>query len=285
MAFEIRPQIRAALELIRLDLAFGAGFFVVAGECFAFGGLPPVREVLLGFVALFFISGSANVANDYFDREVDRVNLPTRPLPSGRISVRGLWLLFLVCSVAGLAAAAFLGPPVLLLAAVFWGIALLYNVKLKEYGIAGNLVVATCVSMTVLLGGIVAGSVNGLVLTFAALAFLFDLAAEIASDAMDMEGDTLRSPDGLAKRYGRDRTLIISGLILGVFAALAFLPAVTGWLGTGYLVLAALFGIWTIWCTVNLVMSRTSIAGRMQVRRLYLAWGLFVVVTTVSMIL
>jgi geranylgeranylglycerol-phosphate geranylgeranyltransferase len=285
MAFEISPGIRAALELIRLDLAFGAGFFVVAGECFALGGLPPAREVLLGFVTLFFISGSANVANDYFDREVDRVNIPTRPLPSGLISVRRLWLLFFLCSAAGLAAAALLGPRVLLLAAVFWGIALLYNVKLKEYGIAGNLVVATCVSMTVLFGGIVAGAVNGLVLTFAALAFLFDLAAEIASDAMDMEGDVLRSTGGLAKWYGRNRALRVAGIILGLFAALAFLPDITGWLGTGYLVLAALFGTWTIWCTVNLVRSRTSVAGRVQVRRLYLAWGLFVVVTAVSLIL
>lgn len=284
MAFKIGPGIRAALELIRLDLAFGAGFFVVAGECFALGGLPPAREVLLGFVALFFISGSANVANDYFDRDVDRVNIPTRPLPSGRISVRGLWLLFLVCSVAGLAAAALLGPPVLLLAAVFWGIALFYNIKLKEYGIAGNLVVATCVSVTVIFGGIVAGAVNGLVVTFAALAFLFDLAAEIASDAMDIEGDTLRSTGGLAKRYGRDRALRVAAIILDVFVALAFLPAVTGWLGTGYLVLAALFGTGTIWCTVNLIMSRTSVAGRAQVRRLYLAWGLFVIVTAVSLI-
>jgi geranylgeranylglycerol-phosphate geranylgeranyltransferase len=285
MAHPKSTGIRAAPELIRLDLAFGAGFFAVAGECFALGGLPPVREILLGFLALFFISGSANVANDYFDREVDRVNIPTRPLPSGRISARGLWLLFLLCSAAGLAAAALLGSLMLLIAAVFWGIAFLYNVKLKEYGIAGNLVVATCVGMTVLVGGIVAGSVNGLVLTFAALAFLFDLAAEIASDAMDMEGDALRSTGGLAKRYGRARALFVAGILFCMFAGLALLPAVTGWLGTGYLVLAALSGTWTIWCIVNLVMSRTSVAGRAQVRRLYLAWGLFVVVTAVSLIL
>jgi len=35
----------------------------------------------------------------------------------------------------------------------------------------------------------------------------------------------------------------------------------------------------------NLVMSRTSIAGRARVRRLYIARGLFVIVTAVSLIL
>ncbi|HUT38983.1 MAG TPA: UbiA family prenyltransferase [Methanoregula sp.] len=108
-------------------------------------GTASANQVLWGFLALFFISGSANISNDYFDRDVDRINLPTRPLPSGRISVRELWILFFLFTTAGLAAAALLGPLVLALVAVFWGIALLYNMKFKEYGVFGNLIVATCV--------------------------------------------------------------------------------------------------------------------------------------------
>jgi geranylgeranylglycerol-phosphate geranylgeranyltransferase len=37
----IGTKIRACADLIRMDLALGAGFFLVAGEVLAFGGLPP----------------------------------------------------------------------------------------------------------------------------------------------------------------------------------------------------------------------------------------------------
>jgi geranylgeranylglycerol-phosphate geranylgeranyltransferase len=285
MTFGIGTKIRACAELIRLDLAFGAGFFLVAGEIFAIGGMPPVPLVLAGFLALFFISGTANIANDYFDREVDRINLPARPLPSGRISVSELWILFFLVTAAGLAAAAFLGPIVLALVFVLWGLSLLYNIKFKEYGIAGNLVVAFCVGMTVILGGIAAGTINGVVLTFAVLAFLFDLGEEIAADAMDIEGDQLRSSHSLAKSRGRRFAIRISALLFCVFFVLTLVPFLAGWLGYDYLVLAAAMDLWMIWCTANLVRDRTIENGRVQIRRLYLSWGLFVILVVISRIL
>ena len=182
---------------MRIDLVFGAGIFVVAGEILGLGGLPPLKAALLGFLTGLFISGSANISNDYFDRDVDRVNQPGRPLPSGRISVAQLWTLSLLFAAAGLATAALLGSLVLVLAAAVWGIALLYNMKFKEMGLFGNLTVAFCVAMTVIIGGATVGVIHGIVLTFAVLAFLFDLGEEIAADAMDVIGDELRSSKAL----------------------------------------------------------------------------------------
>lgn len=277
-------KIRACADLIRMDLALGAGFFLVAGEILAFGGSPPLYQVLLGFLTLFFISGSANISNDYFDREVDRINLPARPLPSGRISVPELWLLFLLFTAAGLTAAALLGPLVLALVSSLWGIALLYNMKLKESGFAGNLIVATCLGMIFVLGGITAGTINGVVLTFAALAFFFDLGEEIAADAMDVKGDQVRSSKSLAKRWGRTFAMRISGIMFGVFFVLTLLPFLMGWFGYDYLFLIAVTDCWMISCSLNLVRSRTTEEGRLQIRRLYLAWGLFVIVFAITRI-
>lgn len=227
----IGTKIRASADLIRVDLALGAGIFFVAGGILAIGGLPPLNQVLFGFLTMFFISGSANISNDYFDRDVDKINLPARPLPSGRISVSELWVLFFLFTAAGLTNAALLGPLVLALVSVFWGIALLYNIKLKDSGFAGNLIVAVCVAMTVILGGITAGTINGVLLTFAALAFFFDLGEEIASDALDVKGDQLRSSESLAKRRGRTSAIRISGVMFTVFCVLTLLPFLMGWLG------------------------------------------------------
>jgi geranylgeranylglycerol-phosphate geranylgeranyltransferase len=285
MRLSIGTKIRASADLIRMDLALGAGIFFVAGGILALGGVPPLNQVLFGFLAVFFISGSANISNDYFDRDVDRINLPARPLPSGRISVPELWALFFLFTAAGLMTAALLGPLVLALVAVLWGIALLYNIKLKNSGFAGNLVVAVCVAMTVLLGGITAGAINGFLLTFTALAFFFDLGEEIASDAMDVEGDRLRSSKSLAKRWGRTAAIRIAGVVFAVFCLLTLLPFALGWLGYDYLVPGAVMALWTISCWWRLARARTVDEGREQVRRLYLAWGLFVVVSVVTRIL
>jgi len=285
MAAGIGTKLRASAELIRMDLALGAGCFLVAGEIFAVGGLPPAGQVLLGFLTLFFISGSANISNDYFDREVDRINLPGRPLPSGRITVAELWVLFSVFTVAGLACAAFLGPLVFAVVLILWGISLLYNMKLKEYGLAGNLIVASCLGMMFVTGGITAGTINGVVLTFAALAFFFDLGEEIASDAMDVRGDEVRSSRSLAKQWGRDRAITVAGLMYGIFFLLTLLPFLAGWLGYDYLVLVAITDLVMISCALTLIRSRVIEEGRVQVRRLYLAWGIFVIVFAFTRIL
>ncbi|MBT8508263.1 prenyltransferase [Methanomicrobiaceae archaeon CYW5] len=285
MTFGAGIPVRAMFELIRLDLAFGAGFFLVAGQILAIGGVPPFEMALAGFIMLFCISGSANISNDYFDREVDRVNRPDRPLPSGRITPRGLWMLFVACTVVGFAAAAFISLPVLVLGVVLWGLSLLYNVKIKEYGLAGNLVVAFCVGMTIVTGGITMGMVTGPVLLFGILAFLFDLGEEIAADAMDVTGDQLRPSRSLAKVKGRKVAITTAAAVFGVFYILTLVPVVMGWFGYEYLLLAAVIDLWMIWCTIQLLRDRSIEEGHRQVRRLYLAWGAFVIVLVVSGIL
>ena len=216
---------------------------------------------------------------------MDRVNRPDRPLPSGRVSVAELWALFVAFAAAGLASAALLGPAVLALATTAWGVALLYNVRLKEAGLLGNLAVAFCVSMTIVIGGAAAGAVNGLVLTFGALAFLFDLGEEIASDAMDVEGDSLRSSRSIAARSGRAHALRLSGVVFSLFIALTFLPFLAGWLGQAYLLCAVVAGLCMSYLSARLVRSTTIVEGRVLVRRLYLAWGAFVIVFVVASLL
>ena len=50
------------------------------------GGLDPFSNVLLAAFAAAFITIGANVINDYFDIDIDRINKPDRPLAAGEIS-------------------------------------------------------------------------------------------------------------------------------------------------------------------------------------------------------
>ena len=249
---------------------------MVAGEILGQGSLPSFNQALLGFMTGLFVSGSANISNDYFDREVDRVNQPGRPLPSVRVSVTELWTLSLLFAAVGLAAAALLGRQVLALSAAALGVATLYNMKLKELGLLGNLCVAFCVAMTVIIGGATVGVISGIVLTFAALAGLFDLGEEIASDAMDVMGDQLRSSRSIAKIKGKDYALRLSTGIFALFILLTLLPVLMGWLGYSYLQLILAADLFMSYFSCRLIGSNTIEEGRTAIRRLYLTWGMFV---------
>ena len=61
--------------------------------------------VLLAKIAVFFETAAGNVINDYFDYNIDLINKPERPIPSGRISLKNGrnygYLLFLAGTICG----------------------------------------------------------------------------------------------------------------------------------------------------------------------------------------
>jgi geranylgeranylglycerol-phosphate geranylgeranyltransferase len=120
--------------------------------------------------------------------------------------------------------------------------------------------------------------INGIVLTFAALAFLFDLGEEIAADAMDVIGDELRSSKSIAKRKNKTYALRLSGVIFIIFIMLSFLPFLMGWLGYVYLLLIVVTDLCISYFSSRLLLSDTIEEGRIQIRRLYLTWGMFVAI-------
>jgi geranylgeranylglycerol-phosphate geranylgeranyltransferase len=274
----ITRKVKGISDLLKTELPVAAGVCVVAGQILALGGLPSLTEAVLGFLTGFFISGALMMTNDYFDLEVDRVNHPERPLPSGRITVPELVILTIIFTMAGLASAAALGLPAFLIAVVIWIIGILYNWKFKESGLAGNMMVGLSVGMTFIAGGVSVGqTTNGLVWVFGALAFIFDLAEEIANGAMDVEGDKLRSARSLAIVKGKKFALGVSGLLYAVFIALSFLPYVLGWLGLAYLVLVVVTDLAVAYFVYGLLRSETPQEGKRRTRQLYLTLLLFVV--------
>ena len=86
-----KKKFKAIYNLIRPKLPLSGGICVVAGQILlVLHTLPTLFIGVLGFLTGFFISGAAMITNDYFDIEVDRINHPQRPLPSGIISVNEL---------------------------------------------------------------------------------------------------------------------------------------------------------------------------------------------------
>ena len=196
-----------------------------------------VRLLLVSVSALLLLS-AGNAINDYCDYNIDQINRPRRPLPSGRIQR----LHALIFAIVLIAIGIWLGT---LINRTATGIAILVSVALVGYAFwlkrtpfVGNLVVSGLTSVTFVSGGVAIDSVQG-TLVPAIFAFLFTTAREIIKDIEDREGDLKNSV----------KTLSILNPRLAVGTALGFIalvivfspvPYLFGWYSWHYLFVVVL---------------------------------------------
>jgi len=267
---QVRSKLKGIAQLIRMDLSFAAAICVVAGEILALSGTPSLIEVLAGFSCGFFISASALVLNDYFDLESDRINAPNRPLPSGIVSKSEIIYLTVFTTLLGLYSAFFLGIPVLIIGIIFWIIGVLYNWKLKRTGLLGNIMVASSVAITFIIGGIAVGNPwNVTVWSFGLMAFLVDLGEEISADTMDLEGDKLQNSKSIAIVWGRKFALKISSFLFGLVILVSFFPLIFGNLGKIYILAMIIIDANIIYFVYKLFKTRTDAEGRKYIIGIY----------------
>lgn len=218
------------------------------------------------------MSAPAMILNDYFDISVDKVNVPHRPLASGLVSPGSAITLTVITSILGLIVSFFINLIAVLLFIGFWLIGFLYNWRLKEKGLWGNLLVSSSVAVTFILGGITAGhGWSPVVWILSGMAFMINLGEEIAADAMDMEGDSLRGVKSLAIKLGRKRALQISFALFTVAVAISILPYVLGLLDISYLLIIAVTDILIVFFGIRLLSSPTLQIGRNAIRSVYLS--------------
>lgn len=267
-----RRKIKGLIELLRPELPIAAGLCVIIGEIIAYGRYPSFQKLFLGFLWGFFISSPAMIINDYFDIEVDRVNSPHRPLPSGLILPITAINFAIFTTLIGLVASAFISKSAILLYIIFWLVGFLYNWKLKEMGLLGNLLVSSSVSITFILGGIAVGEPwNEAVWIFSLIVFLFDLGEEIASDVMDIEGDKKRNVKSLAILIGGKNALRISASLFILVIILSFRPVLWNLLGTSYLFIITITDIMIFIFEIKLLKCRSIKTGRFYIRAIYLS--------------
>jgi 4-hydroxybenzoate polyprenyltransferase and related prenyltransferases len=227
--------------------------FVVVGAYIAGGAAAATGAgMTAGAVTLLAVVGGFAM-NDYFDRDIDRVNDPERPIPRGAVTPQSAIIIAAVAfgSAATVAVSALSAPPTAIV--LIWIVALVvYTPVIKgRYGL-GNLLIAGLVGSAAVLGGLVTHTPGpAVVMGLLATQMLFGF--EILKDLEDVVGDTEAGLRTLPLMLGQRTTVWI---ILGVLAAtvpLSLVPVVRETFGLAYLgvIVAAhvLTGV-TMWATV-----------------------------------
>ncbi|GAB2587769.1 transferase [Paractinoplanes abujensis] len=143
------PRWRDLAELVRAPAALSVPGDVIAGAAAA-GGVRPATPALAAASVCLYWGGMA--ANDWADREVDALERPQRPIPSGRVQPGHAALVAAGLTAAGVGLAALTGgrraaAVAVPLAGAVWA----YDVWAKNTA-AGPAFMAACRGLDVLLG-------------------------------------------------------------------------------------------------------------------------------------
>jgi chlorophyll synthase len=219
-----RPAPSAFLELLKPITWFAPMWAFACGVVSS--GLSPVTRwsvVVAGvFLAGPLVCATSQAVNDWYDRHVDAINEPNRPIPSGRVP--GRWGLYIACvwTALSLAVAAMLGPWVLCAAVVGLVLAWAYSappLRLKQNGWWGNSAVAICYEGLPWFTGAAVMAASLPDRRVIVLALLYSLGAHgimTLNDFKSVEGDTRMGVLSLPVQLGVDRAVRLACLVMAV---------------------------------------------------------------------
>jgi geranylgeranylglycerol-phosphate geranylgeranyltransferase len=198
--------------LIAPALGFASGAATAAG---AFPREMWRADLLLfpgiGLVMAAVLNAASNALNQIYDLEIDRINKPTRPLPSGRLSLAAAWAFTLAAYVVAITLAWLVMPAgrheCFWIVIVATAITILYSAppfRTKRLGIWANVTIAIPRGVLLKVAGWSAvKTIAGAEPWFIGAIFgLFLLGASTTKDFADMEGDARGGCRTLPITYG-----------------------------------------------------------------------------------
>ncbi len=174
------------------------------------------------------LAGYTQTINDFFDREIDAINEPNRPIPSGKISIKEVKIQIWVLLIAGLVVSFLLDlyakhsfPSVFLLALGGSLVSYIYSappLKLKQNGWLGNYALgASYIALPWWAGQALFGKLT-IITALLTLAYsLSGLGIAVINDFKSVEGDSKLGLNSLPVIFGIKKASRISAGLIDIF--------------------------------------------------------------------
>ncbi len=226
----------AALEILKPITWFAPMWAFMCGVVSSGAPVDGRWLLIAGGVALSgpLVCGTSQAVNDWYDRHVDAINQPERPIPSGRLpGTSGYWIA-LGSTIISLFVAAMLGLTVLVIAVVALAAAWTYSappMRLKSNGWYGNSAVGLCYEGLPWFTGaaVMTGAFPDWRIVLVAL--LYSIGAHgimTLNDFKSVEGDLKLGLASLPAQLGVDRAARLACWVMAL-PQIAVILALIGW--------------------------------------------------------
>ncbi len=222
------------MQLIRPLNCSMMGFAVIVGASLV-SPLNFTINILLGFVTSFSLTAASMTMNDYYDREIDAINEPNRPIPRGYVTPKEALIFAAALTTIGLIAALKTNIPSIIVALTALIISITYITKGKRTGLPGNLLVSTTVVIPFIYGGLTLGQIGTATLLFVAIAFLSNTGREITKGIVDIKGDQTHNIKTIAVTYGKQTAAETAAIFFLLAVCLSPLPWLWGLVSNWFL--------------------------------------------------
>ena len=180
-------------------------------------------NIILASLSGGLVGAAGNVINDIYDFEIDKINRPQRPLPSGNLSKnRALYFYYLVNIIALIIATQInifsFSIVIISEISIFF-----YSLKLKKIPLLGNFVVSFFTGFAFIFGGASVNNIDNSLIP-AVFALLINFIREIVKDIEDIKGDTKESVITFPAIYGAKLSVKIIVYLTLMLILLTLIP-------------------------------------------------------------
>ena len=269
------------LRLMRPVNCFMMGFAVIVGAVISKQSYEDMlfSNLVYGFITGFTLAAASMVINDFCDKDIDAINEPSRPIPSGLIKPEEALVFASILTAIGFVAAfltntanALVTSLCFMTAIISWTVSVAYATVGKRTGLLGNFLVSACVAIPFIYGSLaVTNRIELNVLIFASMAFLSNTGREITKGIVDVRGDRTRSIQTLAVRYGKKTAASAATLFYLSAVLLSPLPWFLNRVSIWFLPLVAITDFGLVASSVSLLRNYSRENAR-KVKRMVLLW-------------
>ena len=236
------------LRLMRPVNCLMMGFAVIVGSVLASSNILNNlwQNLIYGFLTGFVLTAASMTINDYCDSEIDAINEPNRPIPSGLIKPKEALIFAFLLTAIGFMFAYLTCMFCFAIAIIAWTMFVIYTTFGKRSGLPGNFLVSACVTIPFIYGSVAAiNKIELNVLIFVSIVFLSNTGREITKGIVDVQGDKAQNIKTLAVRYGEKTAAVVAALFYLSAIFLSFAPWLLGLVSFWFIPLVAVtdFGL------------------------------------------
>ncbi|MFZ4620275.1 MAG: geranylgeranylglycerol-phosphate geranylgeranyltransferase [Bacteroidota bacterium] len=181
------------------------------------------------------VGAGGMVINDILDVEIDMINKPDRPIPSGAVDRYDAMMFYGGLTGAGMIMIAYTTKPAFIIAFIAVPLIVLYSKVFKGTPLIGNMLVGALTGLAFIFGGAAVGNMKQAMMP-ALFAFLINTGREVIKDMEDVEGDSKNGAATLPVVYGMRNAAIIATMFLVFVIVSTVVPFVNGQYGLKYFI-------------------------------------------------